>query len=628
MNFRNDINGLRAIAVLSVVVFHFFPDVLQGGFSGVDVFFVISGYLMTSIVINNLDAGSFSILSFYLARARRILPALVVLSIFLLIYGWFFLLPTDYKDLSKHVASSVAFVSNVVYWRESGYFAAGAHEKWLLHTWSLSVEWQFYIIYPVFLIILNKLFGSKNIFFVLAAITVSLFILSLYMSFNFANQAYYMFYTRAWQMLAGGLVFLIPAGVGNLKKLSTLGYLSIFTGFFIASQGTPWPGYISLFPVLGTCLVIYASRENQVINSSVVQWFGTNSYSIYLWHWPVVVQLSYLGFFGHVTYSIVGIVISFALGSLSYKYIEKNVKVKALFGNVVGSVSIVGFVTCMAVLCFTLDGVISVFRPISLSDKAVFLQVYKSKHENLAEAYWLKCNAYKSLIDAGHTDIDPSCIKPGQEGGVFLWGDSHAEALSFGIRAALSGTKPFYQVTSAGCKALFTDTSGLVGAVATACRNSNKLAVTQLQILKPEIVIIAQEHRHDETDWLSFYNEISSIGIKHLILVGPVPQWRPSLPAIYVRRHWYDEQDFINDTAFDASLVTVNSKVSNQIINTDIVYVDLLDGLCKSVDRKYFCRAKINDTLLVVDYGHLSEEGSIYVVDKILMPKILELIAN
>ena len=158
MQFRRDINGLRAIAVVAVVLFHFIPNSLKGGFAGVDVFFVISGFLMTSIIIGKLESNTFSLISFYNARFKRIVPALLVLSTVLLVLGWFVLLNVEYEQLSKHIFSSLMFISNITYWLESGYFEAASHEKLLLHTWSLSVEWQFYLIYPVALILLNKFF--------------------------------------------------------------------------------------------------------------------------------------------------------------------------------------------------------------------------------------------------------------------------------------------------------------------------------------------------------------------------------------------------------------------------------------------------------------------------------------
>lgn len=158
MQFRFDINGLRAYAVIAVVIYHFNSQWLSGGFAGVDVFFVISGYLMTSIILKGISTENFSIMYFYMARAKRIIPALFIMCLAVLLLGWFILSPIEFKDLGKHTAASAGFVSNLIYWKESGYFAASSHSKWLLHTWSLSVEWQFYLIYPVLLVILSKVY--------------------------------------------------------------------------------------------------------------------------------------------------------------------------------------------------------------------------------------------------------------------------------------------------------------------------------------------------------------------------------------------------------------------------------------------------------------------------------------
>jgi len=173
-NFRYDINGLRAYAVILVVLFHFGIIGFAAGFIGVDIFFVISGFLMTSIVIKSLDKGNFSLLKFYLARGIRIVPALFVVSTIVLILGWFLVLPTDYKALAKHTLSSINFFSNIVYWRESGYFDTDSHNKALLHTWSLSVEWQFYLVFPIIVALLYKIKKSRNFlltFFILGVVS-------------------------------------------------------------------------------------------------------------------------------------------------------------------------------------------------------------------------------------------------------------------------------------------------------------------------------------------------------------------------------------------------------------------------------------------------------------------------
>ena len=179
MDFRKDINGLRALAVLAVVIYHFNASWLPGGFAGVDVFFVISGYLMTAIIYRGLSGGDFSLVRFYTARAKRIIPVLAAMCFALMVFGWFNLLATEYKQVAQHVYSSLGFYSNTVYLKEVGYFAASTNENWLLHTWSLSVEWQFYIIYPIVLLVLSKIFGVRAIrWLVLAAVLIG-FILSL-----------------------------------------------------------------------------------------------------------------------------------------------------------------------------------------------------------------------------------------------------------------------------------------------------------------------------------------------------------------------------------------------------------------------------------------------------------------
>jgi peptidoglycan/LPS O-acetylase OafA/YrhL len=216
LQFRKDINGLRATAVIAVVLFHFNAPWMPGGFAGVDVFFVISGFLMTGIIFRGIEQENFSILKFYVARANRIIPALAVLCLVLLVFGWF--LPLDYKALAKHVVSSIGFFSNVIYWRESGYFDVASHEKWLLHTWSLSVEWQFYIIYPLVLVAMRKFMSVKAMKATVLLGTVLGFTFCVIATYKWPNPAYYLLPTRAWQMMIGGVAYLYPFALQEKRK--------------------------------------------------------------------------------------------------------------------------------------------------------------------------------------------------------------------------------------------------------------------------------------------------------------------------------------------------------------------------------------------------------------------------
>lgn len=332
--FRADINGLRAFAVIAVVLFHFNPSWVPGGFAGVDVFFVISGFLMTGIIFRGLEQNNFSILKFYVARANRIIPALALLCIVLLVVGWFYLTPMEYKALGKHAASSVTFLSNIIYWREVGYFDAGAHEKWLLHTWSLSVEWQFYIIYPLILVAMRKFMSIKTMKSLLLAGTVLGFIFCVIATYKWPNPSYYLLSTRAWEMMLGGIAYLYPLTLQeNRKKLFEWAGLGLIIGsYFLISSENPWPGYLAIFPVLGSFLLIQANRNNSIVtNNFIFQKLGAWSYSIYLWHWPLVVAVYIFSLSELYTYA--GIALSILLGFLSHKYIEK-IKFRNQFSNI------------------------------------------------------------------------------------------------------------------------------------------------------------------------------------------------------------------------------------------------------------------------------------------------------
>lgn len=253
MNFRKDINGLRAIAVIAVVLFHFNASWMPGGFAGVDVFFVISGFLMTGIIFRGIEQENFSISKFYIARANRIIPALALLCLVILVFGWFYLMPDDYRILGKHAASSISFVSNFIYWQEVGYFDAAAKEKWLLHSWSLSVEWQFYILYPLVLVAMRRFFSIKTMKSMLLVGTVLGFIFCAIATYKWPNPSYYLLPARAWEMMIGGVAYLYPFTLKeNRKKLVEWTGLALVIGsYFLISAENPWPGYLALFPVVG-----------------------------------------------------------------------------------------------------------------------------------------------------------------------------------------------------------------------------------------------------------------------------------------------------------------------------------------------------------------------------------------
>lgn len=613
MEFRKDVNGLRAIAVLAVVFFHFNHNILPGGFVGVDVFFVISGFLMTTIIYGGISRNKFKLWDFYKARGRRIVPALAVMLLVVLIYGWFSMFTTEFKTLGKHATSSLLFISNIVYWKESSYFAPGAEEKWLLHTWSLSVEWQFYLIYPIFILAVRKIFSNKWSKILILLATIFSLIVSIYSSRILVSSSFFMLPTRAWEMLAGGLVYLY--GLDNLKGRTSeiIGILLIVFSLFCFSGEDYWPSYNALLPVVGAMLVIFSKEQRGILSIAPLQFLGKTSYSIYLWHWPIYLYI--YNTYGGVDYATsgIGIVASIVVGYISYRYIEMPCKEKDRKSNLF----LYGLCLAFSVIVYNLHGVKSSTRPIS-ETKANDLVEHYDGYKFDVGGMWDKCNSSEKL-----KNIDASCVDTTKKGGVFLWGDSHAGALSLGIRSLLSDKIHFNQLAASSCKPSLTPFPGIISATI-GCNYSNKIAIDSFKIIKPDVVIIAQRFNHEQTNWVEIADKLHSIGVKKVILLGPVPQWKGSLPLIVAKN--YDNSDiYIDGKYLDSSIESTNktlSEISKKTKSFD--FVDIFNSLCEKSGSDTKCMSRVNSdyTIMSMDYGHPTDEGAKFIADKIIKKHI------
>jgi peptidoglycan/LPS O-acetylase OafA/YrhL len=337
LKYRADIDGLRAIAILLVIIFHTFPSLMKGGFIGVDVFFVISGFLISKIIFLNLHDNTFSFTEFYTRRINRIFPALIIMLLISLILGWFTLTANEYRQLGKHIIGGATFVSNFISWKEIGYFDNAADTKPLLHLWSLGIEEQFYIVWPFILWV-----SWKKKINLLLTITF-IFLVSIFLFFFLANyDASATFYsppTRFWEILLGGLLAYIKLYKSNFLQTfdkhqnaqSIIGIsLILFSAFFI--QENIFLGAGILLPTLGTFLILSADQSwiNRIILSNrVLVWIGLISYPLYLWHWPL------LSFARIISSDMVSdrtrifiIILSIILAWLTYKFIETPVYLK------------------------------------------------------------------------------------------------------------------------------------------------------------------------------------------------------------------------------------------------------------------------------------------------------------
>lgn len=435
MQYRSDINGLRAIAVLAVVLYHFNVPKFSGGFVGVDVFFVISGFLMTSIIFNRISGGEFSLIGFYQDRARRIIPALSVLCLSVFSIGWLILIPVDFESLGKHISSSMTFLSNILYFREVNYFDLSSKEKWLLHTWSLSVEWQFYIIYPIGIIIFSKLIGVKKTATSLILFFIISFCISVYYSNKNPAAAFYLLPARAWEMIAGGLIFLFPASFSKLTSdfLKIIGMLLIGGSIVLLSHNNVWPGWLALIPVLGAVLIIGTPNSSSIItDNSLSQFIGKISYSVYLWHWPVVVYFTYTSMTDVISI-LLGIFLSISLGAMSYYLIENPCR-KYLKKN--SSHIYIEFALILSICSLPLSVGLYIFKQNGIPQRYPFSLITSEELAAERSRYWVDGDKLNPVQKSGNKNI-------------VIIGNSHGIDLTYALtESGLKGDITYLRTTN------------------------------------------------------------------------------------------------------------------------------------------------------------------------------------
>lgn len=434
MKYRADIDGLRAVAVAPVVLFHAGFEIFSGGFVGVDVFFVISGYLITGIILDEMRAGQFSVLGFYERRARRILPALFVVMAFTLTASWFLLLPIDYQSLAKSALATTAFASNLYFWRQAGYFAGPSDMVPLLHTWSLSVEEQFYIGFPLIMLLLLR-WKQKILALITIGATLASFALSVWAVQTYPSAAFYLIPTRAWELSLGALLALgvVPAARSRPLRevVGLLGLLLIVVPVFTYTEATVFPGLAALPPCLGTAAIIWAGMGNATVSHpnivsrllglAPVVFMGLISYSLYLWHWPLLVLARHLTVSESLDQpvAIAIIVLATVAAIASWRFIERPFRNRSKWGRVaVFTAAGSGAATLAAasLVIIVLQGVPSRFDP----------TVVKLAERGLSKKAEACLNG--SLVNG---EIMPTCILGRSDEPVefVVWGDSHAAAI-------------------------------------------------------------------------------------------------------------------------------------------------------------------------------------------------------
>lgn len=423
-DFRTDINALRALAVTGVVLFHLDLPILTGGFAGVDVFFVISGYLMTKIILTNLQAGRFSLGAFFLARVRRIVPGLAVLVAGLLVIGWFSLPPRDFALLGRDAFASLTFTSNVIFAKKIDYFnQAQGFPSWLLHTWSLSLEWQFYLLYPIIVAAAYRIGGLIACKTVIVALGLVSGLLYLWLTAMQSPQAFYSLPARMWILSAGAMLFLWPRMSPSLS-LSVLG-LSLVLLSYLGIGGSQ-SAVATIISVIGAVLYIHGAAKSSWHGWRPVALLGAWSYSIYLWHWPIMQGFAWVGASGTLSL-IAQVAVSILLGGLSFRFVESAFLAGSLGtgrARILVMLTAVVFSAAFARVVEEADGfpsrIAEALRPALVASQSTFAR------------------------QAECMDSSEGCrIGAAAKAGVAVWGDSHASAMGpafeNGLRAASLG---------------------------------------------------------------------------------------------------------------------------------------------------------------------------------------------
>jgi len=449
IKYRKEIEGLRALAIIGVLFYHveFFLNnykIFSGGFLGVDIFFVISGYLISKIILNELhNKNNLNLKYFYFRRVRRIFPALYLMIIVSIIFGWFYLTPENFKEFSNSIIASIFLYSNYFFFLEGlNYNAESSFLKPLLHTWSLAVEEQFYIIFPIFLVSIWKLRNNFNIIIISFLV---LFVLSLLTTFNNISFSFYSSTSRFWELLAGTLLVFIEKKnlITNYKNyLSNLGIILIIISYLIFDNQTIHPSYLTLIPVFGTCLIILFINKNQILyrllTNNIAAKIGIWSYSLYLWHYPIFAIARNRGKALSDYDKLELIILTFVLSIISYYFFEKPIrklnyiKSKLLFSSI-----------------FILSATFVIFNIYSIKNNGFENRVHVILKNLSRENLWEKMNDHKGVC---FDRVNSFCnFNNGFSNSIILIGDSHAEVISSNLYEQIQQKYNFISINRGGC---------------------------------------------------------------------------------------------------------------------------------------------------------------------------------
>lgn len=647
MKYREDIDGLRAVAVIAVVLFHMFPTVLTGGFVGVDMFFVISGYLISSIIYNELDKSSFSIRQFYCRRVRRIFPALITVLVFTYFGGWYLFLPNDYKKLGAHMIAASTFSSNFLLYSESGYFDTASDTKPLLHLWSLGIEEQFYIFWPMLCYIAwVKKLNFSTVTIIVSSFSFMLNVIGVEVD---SVRTFYWPTTRAWELLIGACLSSKSNYLYNYLKqfqsrlntffnvilydnvvahndnliydiLSTTGaFLTLFSMYSL-TKASVFPGWSAVLPTIGTAFFILGGSTSwinrKILSSRLLVGIGIISYPLYLWHWPLLIYSRiYLKHELSSFHRLLIISLTIILAGLTYICIEKPARfgqfLRIKFGILCVLMVSIGFVGYQT---YRTDGLPNRFPPI-IRDIFGYLNY---DHRVVHSARFRTCHL-ASEQDASEFSICADNKEKPTSGGVLIWGDSTAAHLYNGI-PSINPRVRVTQLTGSACPPII----GYATWKHKHCTQINDYIFRRLVQEKTNTVILAAKWpRTNRSNLTRTISMLKNTTVKNIYLVSFFPMWKITL-AKCIYKYYIDNnlQRIPNrlNTCLSPDQAKVDKELNKIAIQSNITYISLYKIFCNSNGCLTYIEQ--NGTQITsYDQYHLTIPATIYAVSH--FPKTL-----
>jgi peptidoglycan/LPS O-acetylase OafA/YrhL len=613
--FRSDIEGLRSLAILPILLFHAGVDFLRGGYTGVDIFFVISGYLITQILREDTSSGKFSILKFYQRRIARILPALfLVLAFVVLLAGPILVLPTEIAEVYRSAAATTGFVSNIYFWSTINYFSAAAESRPLLHTWSLGVEEQFYIFFPLLMFALRRM-PVPRLRVVFVGLAVLSLVSGLFVQRIYPTADFYLLPFRAWELLLGALLAInaAPRLGPRLRVVAALGgaTLIVLSSLLLATW-LPFPSPFALAPCVGAALVIGYGESTivgRVLSLGPVRWIGRISYSLYLWHWPLITfyrqstgnQLSWMETMGLLVTSI-------AAAAITYHLVERPAQraLRALTPTRAVALGGGAVVVIVVASLFVAGNAGRIWRVDPRVERIASFENYAEWPKGPEAAASRRC-----FIENQTERLEAGCLAPmpGKRN-VLLFGDSHADMYGAALRMKFPGIH-WLQATHFGCPPIVRGWANVT------CSEMVAQALGPvLSSGKVNGVVLVSRWRVDQAGRLEeTIRLLRRLGLT-VTVIGPVPEYQGSFPSLLARATYHKDPAAVS-RFMAAGFRDTDRAIGAAAARAGARYLSAVESICP---QGHCTLTSPEGDPMHFDYGHLTEAGALYTIRDLPSP--------